>query len=138
MGRISDTYADNLLDMAFSKDTNDFPATLHIGLSTTTPSNTGTNVTEPAGNSYARVAVTNNVSNWPAAAARSKSNGTDIVFPTATGSWGTITHFAIYDSAVGGASNFIAWGQLTVPVSVINGATVTFVTASLVINAPGT
>ena len=136
MGRMSDAQANLLLDLYFSKASNStVPATLYIGLSTTTPTNTGTSVTEPAGSAYARVAVTNNVTNFPAASSRSKSNGTDIVFPTATGSWGTITHFVIYDALTGG--NFVAWGALTVPVSVINGATVTFVTGSLVINAPG-
>lgn len=135
MGRISDSFANQLLDLAFSKATNNFPATLYVGLSTTTPTNTGGSVTEPAGGSYARVAVTNNSTNFPAATARSKSNGTDIVFPTATGSWGTITHFVMYDALTGG--NFVAWGALTVPVSVISGATVTFATGSLVINAPG-
>ena len=135
MGRISDSYANQLLDLAFSKATNNFPATLYVALSTTTPTNTGGSVTEPSGNAYARVAVTNNATNFPAASSRSKSNGTDIVFPTATGSWGTVTHFAIYDASTSG--NFVAWGALTVPVSVVSGATVTFATGSLVINAPG-
>jgi predicted enzyme related to lactoylglutathione lyase len=133
---MSDAQANLLLDLYFSKASNTtVPATLYVALSTTTPTNTGANVTEPVGNSYARVSVTNNATNFPAAAARAKSNGTDIVFPMATGSWGTITHFAIYDASTAG--NFIAWGALTVPVSVINGATVTFVTGSLIINAPG-
>jgi hypothetical protein len=136
MGRMSDAQANLLLDLYFSKASNTtVPATLYVALSTTLPTNTGTNVTEPVGNSYARVSVTNNSTNFPAATARAKSNGTDVVFPTATGSWGTITHFALYDALTAGT--FIAWGALTVPVSVINGATVTFVTGSLVINAPG-
>lgn len=136
MGRMSDAQANLLLDLYFSKTANTaVPATLYVGLSTTLPTNTGTNVTEPAGGSYARVAVTNDSTNFPAATARSKSNGTDIVFPTATGSWGTVTHFVIYDALTSG--NFVAWGALTVPVSVISGATVTFATGSLVINAPG-
>ena len=41
MGRISDSYANQLLDLAFSKATNNFPATLYVALSTTTPTNTG-------------------------------------------------------------------------------------------------
>lgn len=137
MGRLSDAQANLLLDLYFSKASNtNVPATIYVALSTTTPTNTGTNVTEPVGNSYARVAVTNNSTNFPAASNRSKANGTDITFATATGSWGTITHFALYDSLTTGT--FLGWGALTVPVSVINGATVTFVTGSLVINAPGT
>jgi hypothetical protein len=136
MGRMSDAQANLLLDLYFSKASNSsVPATLYVALSTTTPTNTGTSVTEPSGNAYARVGVTNNSTNFPAASARAKSNGTDITFPTATGSWGTITHFCLYDALTSGT--FVAWGALTVPVSVINGATVTFVTGSLVINAPG-
>lgn len=136
MGRMSDTQANLLLDLYFSKASNStVPATVYVALSTTTPTNTGTNVTEPVSNGYARVAVTNNATNFPAATGRSKSNGTDIVFPTATGSWGTLTHFALYDAGTGGT--FLAWGALTVPVAVISGATVTFATGSLVINAPG-
>jgi hypothetical protein len=136
MGRMSDAQANILLDLYFSKASNSsVPATLYVALSTTLPTNTGTNVTEPVGNAYARVSVTNNSTNFPAASARAKSNGTDVVFPTATGSWGTITHFALYDALTAGT--FVAWGALTVPVSVINSATVTFVTGSLVINAPG-
>jgi hypothetical protein len=136
MGRMSDAQANILLDLYFSKASNStVPATLYVALSTTLPTNTGTNVTEPSGNAYARVAVTNNATNFPAASARAKSNGTDIVFPMATGSWGTATHFCLYDASTAG--NFVAWGALTVPVAVINGATVTFVAGSLVINAPG-
>jgi hypothetical protein len=136
MGRMSDAQVNLLLDLYFSKASNTgVPGTLYVGLSTTTPSNTGTGVTEPTGGAYARVAVTNDATNFPAATARAKSNGTDVVFPTATASWGTVTHFVVYDASTAG--NFVAWGALTVPVSVVSGATVTFATGSLIINAPG-
>lgn len=136
MGRLSDSYSNQLLDLAFSKATNNFPATYYVALSTTTPTNTGTNVTEPVGNSYARVAVTNNSTNFPAASGRAKSNGVVIAFNTATGSWGTCTHFCLYDAASGG--NFVAWGALTTPVSPTAGTQASFAVGALVINAPGT
>lgn len=138
MGRLSDSFANQLLDLAFSKATNNFPATLYVGLSSTTPTNTGTNVTEPSSGSYARVSVTNNATNWPAASSRSKSNGTTITFPTATGDWlsgANLTHFVIYDSSTSG--NFVAWGELTSPVAVTNGTQAAFAVGALVINAPG-
>lgn len=138
MGRISDTYANNLLDLAFSKASNSFPATMYVGLSSTTPTNTGTNVTEPSTGSYARVSVTNNATNWPAASSRSKSNGTAITFPTATADWlsgANLTHFVIYDAASSG--NFIAWGELTAPVAVTSGTQAAFAVGALVVNAPG-
>jgi hypothetical protein len=136
MGRLSDTYANNMLDVAFSKATNNMPGTLSFALSTTTPTNTGTNVTEPSGGSYARVAVTNNATNFPAAAARSKSNGTVIVFNTATGAWGVVTHWVAYDALTVG--NFIAWGGLTASIDITSGTQASFAIGALVINAPGT
>lgn len=138
MGRLSDSYANLLLDLAFSKATNNFPATLYVGLSSTTPTNTGTNVTEPSSGSYARVAVTNNSTNWPTATSRSKSNGTAVTFPTATGDWlsaANLTHFVIYDASTSG--NFVGWGELTTPVSVTSGTQASFAVGALVINAPG-
>lgn len=134
MGRISDTYANALLDLAFSK-IDAYPATFYVGLSTTAPTNTGTNVTEPSTGGYARVSVTNNASNWPAASSRAKSNGNSVIFPTATNSWGTITHFVIYDAATAGV--MVAWGELTLPIEVVTGATVTFAPDTLTITAPG-
>ncbi len=136
MGFLSDNDANNMLDARFGAVASSAPATYYVGLSTTTPTNTGSNITEPSGNAYARVAVTNNTTNWPAAASRSKSNGTTITFPTATGSWGTVTHFVLFDAATAG--NMRAWGALTASQSVASGATPDFPVGALVISAPGT
>lgn len=139
MGRISDTYANYLLDLAFSKATNNFPATLYYGLSSTLPTNAGGNVTEPSGGAYARSSVTNNATNFPAATARTKSNGTAITFPAATADWlsgASIPYFVIYDAA--SAGNFVGWGELTTPVIVLNGTQPSFAIGALTITAPGT
>lgn len=135
-GRLSDADANNVLDTRFGAVASTAPATYYVGLSTTVPTNTGTNVTEPAGNGYARVAVTNNTTNWPAAASRAKSNGTQITFPTATGTgWGTVTHFVIYDAGTGG--NFRAWGSLNTSQAIGGNSMASFAAGALVINAPG-
>lgn len=139
MGRLADTFANNILDLAFSKATNGFPATMYIGLSSTTPTNTGTNVTEPSGGGYARVAVTNNATNWPAASARSKANGTAITFPAATADWVAgvnLTHWVIYDASTAGT--FVAWGAITTPAPVLNGTQPSFAVGAITITAPGT
>lgn len=135
MGRLSDSDANNVLDNRFGAVTSTPPATYYVGLSTTTPTNTGGSVTEPSSGSYARVAVTNNTTNWPSASGRSKSNGTAITFPSATGSWGTITHFVIYDASTAGT--FRAWGALTTPRAVVSGDTPAFAVGALTIDAPG-
>jgi hypothetical protein len=89
------------------------PATLYAAAFTAPPNSNGTGGTEvPSSNAYARVAITNNTTNFPSASGGSKSNGTDIIFPEATGSWGTITHIVFFDAPSGG--NVKIWGTLTV------------------------
>lgn len=76
------------------------PATWYFALSTTTPNDDGTNFTEPSGGSYARVTVTNNATNFPAATTSSgetrKTNGAKITWPTPSANWGTVTHYGIF------------------------------------------
>lgn len=136
MGRLSDDTMNIVLDLIFgSGHAASFPATYDIALSTTLPTNTGANVTEPSGNGYARVTVTNNDTNWPAAVSRSKTNGTAIVFPQPTGSWGTISHFAVY---AGGTSTFRGWGALTTP-RVVDGSSdpPNFAAGAMILSGPG-
>lgn len=89
------------------------PATVYIALFTAAPSDS-TFGTEVTGGAYARAAVTNNVTNWPAAAAGAKKNGAAITFATATASWGTVTHFGILSHLTSTtANNRMFWGALS-------------------------
>ena len=94
------------------------PATVHIGLYTAAPTDAGGG-TEVTGGSYARAAVTNNATNWPAAAAGAKANGTAITFPAPTANWGVIVAFGIFDAATAG--NLLYWGLITPNKTVNNG-----------------
>lgn len=85
------------------------PATVYVALFTTLPSDSGGGV-EVSGGGYARVAVTNNSTNFPAASGGSKSNGTLIDFGTATLDWGDVIGWGIFDAASSG--NLLWWGQL--------------------------
>lgn len=107
----SDYLENELLDHVWGNQAFSAPATLYIGLSTADPLDDGSGLAEPSGNGYARVAVTNNATEWPAATGGSKTNANDQTFPLATGSWGTITHFAFFDAASGG--NMLGSGALT-------------------------
>lgn len=121
----TDFLENELLDHVWGAAAYSAPATLYVGLSTTTPADDGTNITEPSGGAaYARVAKTNNLTNWPAAVSGLKENGTTVDFPTATGAWGTVTHFFISDAASGG--NILASGALTTPKTIDNGDTASF------------
>jgi hypothetical protein len=108
------------------------PGTVYVGLFTAAPSDGGggTEVTSTS-TGYARVAVTNNTTNWPAAVDGVKRNGGTIQFPTATAAWGDVTHFALFDSSVSG--NMLIWGELSSPISPISGNAPYFTAGSLYI-----
>lgn len=116
-----------LLNSLFGK-TSDFGALasvpdIYVALSSTTPTETGTNVTEPSGGSYARVATV--AADWNAATNADPSvvtNANAITFPTASADWvsgSDLTDFALYDAATSG--NYLGKGTITVPKPVLNG-----------------
>jgi hypothetical protein len=125
----TDFLRNEILDQVWGASDYAEPATLYIGLSTTTPADDGTNVSEPAGSGYARVSVTNNLTEWPAASGGAKDNANAITFPQATGAWGTVTHVVIYDASTGG--NLLAFGALTTSKSIENGDTAEFAAGDL-------
>ena len=128
MSAASDYMERLLLDVIFGTLPADWdrPAafdTLYFGLFTAAPSDSGGG-TEVSGNAYARVGVTNNTTNFAAAATSTgtttKKNATTIQFPQATPSgWGTVTHWGIFDAA--SAGNLLFWGALTASRAVVNG-----------------
>lgn len=94
------------------------PTEYYIGLSTTEPTMSGTNVSEPAsGAGYSRVLL-NNLSTPTNGVVTNTAN---INFEESTASWGTITHFVIYDAEIGG--NLLMYGALSTP-RVVEAATV--------------
>jgi len=85
------------LDAAHGKATYTAPTNVFVGLSTTTPTAAGANVTEPVGNGYARVSVP--AASFGVASAGSITNSALIQFATASGTgWGSITHVVVYDA----------------------------------------
>src|SRR3990167_9371696 len=93
------------------------PTVLAVALCTaaTTDAQTGATITEVTNaNAYARTSLNPLDANWTAPGVGGLTdNASAIVFPTATGSWGTVTHFAICDSATWGAGNVLIHGALT-------------------------
>ena len=41
------------------------------------------------------------------------TNALEVTFEEATGDWGPVTHFLLFDSGVRGASNYLMYGELT-------------------------
>ena len=122
-------YLENeILDHILGNDPWSAPATVYIALYTVTPTDAGGG-TEVTGGSYARVAVTNNDTNWPDAVSGAKANGTAIDFPQASGSWGTVVAFGILDAASTG--NLLYWGAVTPNKAVDSGDTASFAIGDL-------
>lgn len=86
------------------------PTTWYAAISTTIPNGDGTSFTEPAGGSYARVAITNNVTNFPAATTVGgrtvKRNATKWTWPDPTGNWGGWKAVGLFTTASGGLPQF--------------------------------
>lgn len=131
----SDYLENEILDHILSAATWSAPATVYVALHTADPTDSGTqDANECSGTDYARVAVTNNATNWPASSGGSKSNGADIDFGTVgAGGWGTATHFSIGD-AVSGAGNILFSAALTASQVLAAGNTVKFATGSLTVS----
>ncbi len=104
------------------------PATYYLALYTVAPTDAGGG-TEVAGGSYARVAVTNNATNFPAAAAGIKHLAVTQNFPQATADWGTIVAMAMHDTAIAG--NIYFWANLDVAQAIINGDMARFLANSI-------
>lgn len=127
-GSKSDYLENELLDHVLGNAAYSAPATVYVALYTVAPADAGGG-TEVSGGSYARVAVTNNDTNWPAASSGAKANGAAITFPTATANWGECVAFAILDAASGG--NMLYWGDLTASKTVNSGDTASFAIGDL-------
>ena len=116
MGGFSDYWENKILEHIFGK-----------GSYTADPTDDGSGLAEPSGNGYARTQTS--ASDWNDASNGSMDNVIDITFAQATGSWGTITHFALFDAA--SAGNMLAHGALSQSKSIGNSDTARFQTGDL-------
>jgi len=121
MGSFADYWEDEILDHLFGKGAYT-PPTIYIGLSTVDPADDASGLAEPSGNGYAR--VTTAAADWNASSSGALANANNITFPEASGSWGTITHFALFDAA--SAGNMLAHGALGTPKAIGSGDTAEF------------
>jgi hypothetical protein len=102
-------------------------ATVYIGLWTSALSDTSTSASagEVSGGSYARVAVTNNTTNFNSVTTGNKVNSTAWTFPAATANWGTVTHVGVF-AVASGAGDMLLWADLTTAKAINNGDTAQF------------
>lgn len=82
---------------------------------------------EPVSNGYARAATS--TSDWSTASAGITVNANEISFAEATGSWGMVTHFALFDATSGG--NMLCHGALNVARTIVSGDKARFTAGDL-------
>ena len=100
----SNTFETTVLTWAFSTSSATRPTAWHLALYTSAPDDTGGG-TEVSGSAYARQRVAFTI------LGNTASNTSALEFPTATGSYGTVTHVGVFDASSGG--NLIAYAALT-------------------------
>ena len=96
MAEFSNFLENALINATLRATTYTSPATVYVSLYTTDPTDADSG-TEVSGGSYARTAVT-----FGAPSNGVTTNSADVTFPTATGSWGTVTHIGIHDASTSG------------------------------------
>ena len=131
-GSLSDYAEAKVLELLVGKTAFATP-TVYIALCTADPTDAGSGatITEPVGSAYARKSTAG--ADWEAGASPGGTiqNANAITFVEASGSWGTITHFALLDSGVAAEGNMIAHGDLAVQKAVSSGDTVSFAAGAL-------
>lgn len=134
MSGLIDTRMDVLLDEYWGAQAAATPpVTWYIGLFTTLPANDGTGGVEAAFTGYARQPSTNNLTEWPAAAAGVKANGSVIDYGVAASGPTAIVGFGFFDAV--SAGNLWAFAPVTSsPVSIPNGGDASFAVGAIVID----
>ena len=96
MAEFSNFLENALINAVLRNTTYTSPATVYVSLYTSDPTDADSG-TEVSGGSYARTAVT-----FGAPSNGISTNSADVTFPTATASWGTVSHIGIHDASTGG------------------------------------
>ena len=113
MSAMSNYLENEILDHILGTGAFTHPSTVYVGLATATfgEDNSGTELT---GNNYSRKSATFSV-----ASGGTTSNSAAIEFDAATGSWGSVSHFGIFDQSSGG--NLLIHGQFSSPKTIASG-----------------
>jgi len=117
------SHAGELLSKDFGAVNYTPPATWYVGLLS--------GGTELTGSNYARVAVTNNVTNFPTVTTNAIVNGTAITFPAASADWLTVDEVALFIASSGGTAKYR--GNLDPTVTVRSGQIREFAAGDLTI-----
>ena len=91
----------------------------YLGLSSSTPSVSGSNFTEPTFDpNYLRAVVPNNKSSFSVSTSSSVVNLITINFPQSSGSWGVMTYLGMFDASASATNHLRHFVQLASPVTI--------------------
>lgn len=136
MGILTDEWEVKLLKHIFGHTKLDIPGNLYLGLHSGTPTEASPSTGELSGSGYSRVHLVDNVhqttdntsstsgmfTKFGFGTNDSITNDSAIDFAEATGSWGTVTHYSIWDDATATtAANCLMIGALSSGVAVGSG-----------------
>lgn len=127
MSAMSDYLENKILDHVLGTTAYTAPSTVYIGLSTGS-FNDDNSGTELSGSNYSRVAAS-----FDAAASGTTDNSAAIEFAAATGSWGSVSHFGIFDAASSG--NLLIHGAFTSAKTIASGDVLKIATGDLDVTA---
>ena len=102
-----------MLDHFLGTASTSAPSNVFLSLWTSDPTDAGSG-TELSGSAYARQDI-----NFAAASGGAAASNSTVTFPTATGSWGTITHIGIHDAVSSG--NLLYHSALTASKAIASG-----------------
>lgn len=128
MGSLTNYAELEMLDHVFGNGVYTPAATVYLGLLTSDGGETGSVAGEPSGNGYARTAIT-----FAAATSRSITQSAQVTFPQCTDTWGTLTHWGIFDAATSG--NMIAYGALNTAIPTVSGNVPFIANSAIVVSA---
>lgn len=126
MGSISDFAEDAWLDHALNQVSYTSAATLYLALYTSDPTDADVGSEVPDSGNYARAVIA-----FSAAASRAVVQSGAVTFNTASGSWGTVTHWGIVTSGTWGGGDLLAHGAFAAGKSIVSGNTPSIATTSL-------
>lgn len=127
MSAMSDYLELKFLDHFTGTASTSAPSAVYLGLATAS-FNDDASGTELTGNNYSRKAIT-----FASASSGSIANNNSVEFDSATGSWGSVTHFAIFDATSSG--NMLFHGAFTSGKTIATGDILKVASGQLTITA---
>ena len=106
-------------------------STYYLALFTVKPDDSNVGGTEVAGNAYARQAIAFSAPVAKTPSGSEIANSGVITYPVATGNWGTVAYFGLFDAATSG--NMLAVDALTPSIVVNDTNQVTFPIGAIII-----